>query len=141
MRSSTCRVITTRKPHWTHLSPHLPTEITFVFQFLNAAALQLNMVLTTHLPSIDLVAGQTEASVVRLINCLTNTMLALFSTAPLARVVSRTSLKQLTQILITVLLDDRLASMEDGPQILRTINVLMVKVVENPDQTVVFGWV
>ena len=68
-------------------------------------------------------------------------MLAVFSSAPLARSVSRSSLKQLMQVLITVLSDDRLASLKDGPQILRAINILMVKVIEMSDQTYVLGWV
>ena len=66
-------------------------------------------------------------------------MLAVFSSAPLARAVSRSSLKQLMQVLITVLSDDRLAALEDGPQILRAINILMVKVIEMSDQTYVLG--
>ncbi|XP_015769974.1 PREDICTED: cytoskeleton-associated protein 5-like [Acropora digitifera] len=107
-------------------------------QFLNAASLQLNMILTTHIPNVES-NQQPEATVLRLINCLTDTMLAVFSSAPLARSVSRSSLKQLMQVLITVLSDDRLASLKDGPQILRAINILMVKVIEMSDQTYVLG--
>ena len=66
-------------------------------------------------------------------------MLGVFSSPALARSVSRSSLKQLMQVLITVLSDDRLAGLEDGPQILRAINVLMVKVIEMSDQTYVLG--
>nr|XP_058951305.1 cytoskeleton-associated protein 5-like isoform X2 [Pocillopora verrucosa] len=107
-------------------------------QFLNAASLQLNMILTTHIPNIES-NQQPEATVLRLINCLTDTMLGVFSSPALARAVSRSSLKQLMQVLITVLSDDRLAALEDGPQILRAINVLMVKVIEMSDQTFVLG--
>ncbi|XP_022781710.1 cytoskeleton-associated protein 5-like [Stylophora pistillata] len=107
-------------------------------QFLNAASLQLNMILTTHIPNIES-NQQPEATVLRLINCLTDTMLGVFSSPALARAVSRSSLKQLMQVLITVLSDDRLAALEDGPQILRAINVLMVKVIEMSDQTYVLG--
>lgn len=107
-------------------------------QFLNAASLQLNMILTTHIPNVES-SQQPEATVLRLISCLTDTMLAVFSSAPLARSVSRSSLKQLMQVLITVLSDDRLAALEDGPQILRAINILMVKVIEMSDQTFVLG--
>lgn len=109
-----------------------------LFQFLNAASLQLNMILTTHIPNIES-NQQPEATVLRLINCLTDTMLGVFSSPALARAVSRSSLKQLMQVLITVLSDDRLAALEDGPQILRAINVLMVKVIEMSDQTFVLG--
>ena len=66
-------------------------------------------------------------------------MLGVFSSSPLARSVSRSSLKQLMQVLITVLSDDRLAELHDGPQILRAINILMVKVIEMSDQTFVLG--
>ena len=82
---------------------------------------------------------QPEATVLRLISCLTDTMLGVFSSSPLARSVSRSSLKQLMQVLITVLSDDRLAELHDGPQILRAINILMVKVIEMSDQTFVLG--
>ena len=51
----------------------------------------------------------------------------------------RISLEQLVQVLITVLSDDRLAALEDGPQKLRAINILMVKVIEMSDQTYVLG--
>ena len=111
----------------------------FLFlQFLNAASLQLNMILTTHVPNVES-NQQPEASVLRLINCLMDTMLSVFSSAPLARSVSRSSLKQLMQVLITVLSDDRLAELQDGPQIIRAINILMVKVIEMSDQTYVLG--
>ena len=96
------------------------------------------MILTTHIPNVES-SQQPEVTVLRLINCLTDTMLAVFSSPPLARSVSRSSLKQLMQVLITVLSDDRLAALEDGPQILRAINILMVKVVEISDQTYVLG--
>lgn len=113
-------------------------NVMLLFQFLNAASLQLNMILTTHIPNIES-NQQPEATVLRLINCLTDTMLGVFSSPALARAVSRSSLKQLMQVLITVLSDDRLAALEDGPQILRAINVLMVKVIEMSDQTFVLG--
>ena len=113
-------------------------NVMLLFQFLNAASLQLNMILTTHIPNIES-NQQPEATVLRPINCLTDTMLGVFSSPALARAVSRSSLKQLMQVLITVLSDDRLAALEDGPQILRAINVLMVKVIEMSDQTFVLG--
>ena len=96
------------------------------------------MILTTHIPNVES-GQQPEATVLRLINCLTDTMLGVFSSAPLARAVSRSSLKQVMQVLITVLSDDRLAALEEGPQILRAINILMVKVIEMSDQTYVLG--
>ena len=43
------------------------------------------------------------------------------------------------QVLISALLDDKLVQLEDGPQIIRTINVLMVKIVGNTNNTVSLG--
>ena len=96
------------------------------------------MIMTTHVPNVES-NQQPEASVLRLINCLMDTMLSVFSSAPLVRSVSSSSLKQLMQVLITVLSDDRLAELQDGPQIIRAINILMVKVIEMSDQTYVLG--
>lgn len=41
--------------------------------------------------------------------------------------------------LITVLIDDRLMNFEDGPQVVRSVNVLMAKVVENSDHSNIIG--
>ena len=48
---------------------------------------------------------------------------------------SKDILKDLLNNLVTVLLDNRLNELEDGPQIVRSVNVLVVKIVEKSDQT------
>ena len=70
-----------------------------------------------------------------------NAMLTLFSNEPLAKVVSRDTLKHLAQALITSVLDERIAKLQDGPQIIRTINVLVVKMIQKTDTTVCLGYV
>ena len=79
-----------------------------------------------------------QDSVVKLINCLTSSLLTLF-TSSLATHASRDPLKELVRAILTCLLDERLAALNEGPQILRTLNVLMVKMLENSDQTVAVG--
>ena len=48
---------------------------------------------------------------------------------------SKDILKELISNLITMLLDNRLMELEDGPQVVRSVNVLVVKIVEKSDQT------
>ena len=66
-------------------------------------------------------------------------MLTLFSNEPLAKTVSRDTLKHLAQALITALLDERLAKLEDGPQVIRLINILVAKIIQKTDPTVCLG--
>ena len=53
----------------------------------------------------------------------------------LATQASKDILKELINNLVTVLLDNRLNELDDGPQIVRSVNVLVVKIVEKSDQT------
>ena len=46
-------------------------------------------------------------------------------------------LKDLFHVLITVLLDRRLMNLEEGPQIVRSVNVLVVNIVQRSDKTAV----
>ena len=59
----------------------------------------------------------------------------LFQNTMLATQASKDILKELINNLVTVLLDNRLNELDDGPQIVRSVNVLVVKIVEKSDQT------
>ena len=59
----------------------------------------------------------------------------LFQNASLAKRASKDILKDLMHRLVTMLLDNRLMKLDDGPQIVRSVNVLVVKIVEKSDQT------
>ena len=59
----------------------------------------------------------------------------IFQNSTLATQASKDILKDLLNNLVTVLLDNRLNELEDGPQIVRSVNVLVVKIVEKSDQT------
>ena len=63
----------------------------------------------------------------------------LFHSKPLAVEASKDVLSDLLNGLIMVLLDDRLMVLEGGPQVMRSVNVLLVKVVENADHSSTMG--
>ncbi|KAL3842600.1 hypothetical protein ACJMK2_020593 [Sinanodonta woodiana] len=102
-----------------------------VEQLLIALSMQFKMVYSTHM-------GDEQASsedVVRLYRCLLGTLLALFQNTNLAVRASRDILKDLINNLVTILLDNRLVELEEGPQVIRTVNVMVVKIVEKSDHT------
>ncbi|EDO43210.1 predicted protein [Nematostella vectensis] len=106
-----------------------------VDQFLNAAALQLNIILTTHIGNEEV----DEQAVTRLLNCLVDAIMSLFANPSLAAEVSRDTLKHLVQSMLTTVLDDRLVSLKEGTQIIRTFNVLMAKIIDRTNPTVCMG--
>lgn len=59
----------------------------------------------------------------------------LFSIESLAREASMGVLKDLMHGLITMMLDSRVEDIEDGQQLIRSVNLLMVRVLEKSDQT------
>ena len=63
----------------------------------------------------------------------------LFQCNELAHKASKDVLCDLINGLITALIDDRLMSFDDGTQVVRSVNILMVKVVENADPNNALG--
>lgn len=59
----------------------------------------------------------------------------LFSMESLAREASIGVLKDLMHGLITLMLDSRVEDIEDGQQLIRSVNLLVVRVLEKSDQT------
>lgn len=53
----------------------------------------------------------------------------------LATKTSKDILKDLFNSLITILLDQRLSLLHDGPQVVRSVNVMIVKIMEKSDYT------
>ena len=53
----------------------------------------------------------------------------------LAREASMGVLKDLMHGLITLMLDSRVEDVEDGTQVIRSVNLLVIRVLENSDQT------
>lgn len=53
----------------------------------------------------------------------------------LAKEASMGVLKDLMHDLITLMLDGRVEDVEDGTQVIRSVNLLVIRVLENSDQT------
>ncbi|KAJ8023557.1 Cytoskeleton-associated protein 5 [Holothuria leucospilota] len=108
--------------------------ISHVDQLLVATAFQLRMAFSKHM-------GDEESSknVIRMYRCLVALLVSLFQNCQLSKEASKDVLCDLVNGLITVLIDDRLMKFEDGPQVVRSVNVLMAKVVENSDHSNIIG--
>lgn len=59
----------------------------------------------------------------------------LFSMESLAREASMGVLKDLMHGLITLMLDGRVEDIKDGQQLIRSVNLLVIRVLEKSDQT------
>ncbi|XP_071830339.1 cytoskeleton-associated protein 5-like isoform X2 [Apostichopus japonicus] len=108
--------------------------VSHVDQLLVATAFQLRMAFSKHM-------GDQESSknVIRMYRCLVALLVSLFQNSQLSREASKDVICDLVNGLITVLIDDRLMNFEDGPQVVRSVNVLMAKVVENSDHSNIIG--
>lgn len=62
-------------------------------------------------------------------------MSQLFSMESLAREASMGVLKDLMHGLITLMLDSRVEDVKDGQQVIRSVNLLVIRVLEKSDQT------
>ncbi|KAL4225289.1 Cytoskeleton associated protein 5 [Mactra antiquata] len=102
-----------------------------VEQLLVAMSMQFKMIYSTFMGDDDL----PKDDVTRLYRCLLGTLLSLFQNAVLASHASKDISKELIYNLVTMLLDNRLMELEEGPQVVRAVNVLVVKIVEKSDQT------
>ncbi|KAI8994916.1 armadillo-type protein [Pilobolus umbonatus] len=75
----------------------------------------------------------------RLCKHLVNALVLIFSNRDLAYSVSQDSLHHLLQELAARLLDQKMLSLESGPQLSKALNVAMVKVLENSNRNVTFS--
>ncbi|KAM4018597.1 cytoskeleton-associated protein 5 isoform 2-T2 [Anomaloglossus baeobatrachus] len=100
-------------------------------QFLIATFMQLRLVYNTHMADERL----DKEDIVRLYSCIIGNMISLFQIESLAREASTGVLKDLMHGLITLMLDSRVEDLEEGQQVVRSVNLLVVKVLEKSDQT------
>ncbi|CAL1547332.1 unnamed protein product [Lymnaea stagnalis] len=73
--------------------------------------------------------------VIRLYRCLLSTLLSIFDKTTMGKKASTHILKDLMHSLLTVLLDTQIEQLEEGPQIIRTVNVTVVKIINKSDPT------
>ncbi|XP_047451779.1 cytoskeleton-associated protein 5 isoform X2 [Mugil cephalus] len=100
-------------------------------QFLIATFMQLRLIFSTHMADERL----DKRDIIKLYSCIIGNMLSLFSMEALAREASMGVLKDLMHGLITLMLDSRVEDIEDGTQVIRSVNLLVIRVLENSDQT------
>ncbi|XP_068168966.1 cytoskeleton-associated protein 5 isoform X2 [Antennarius striatus] len=104
-------------------------------QFLIATFMQLRLIYSTHMADERL----DKRSVIKLCSCIIGNMLSLFSMESLAREASMGVLKDLMHGLIMLMLDSRLEDTEDAQQVIRSVNLLVISVLEKSDQTNMFS--
>ncbi|KAM9352297.1 cytoskeleton-associated protein 5 [Symphorus nematophorus] len=100
-------------------------------QFLIATFMQLRLIYSTHMADDRL----DKKDIIKLYSCIIGNMLSLFSMESLAREASMGVLKDLMHGLITLMLDGRVEDIEDGQQLIRSVNMLVIRVLEKSDQT------
>ncbi|XP_017297361.1 cytoskeleton-associated protein 5 isoform X2 [Kryptolebias marmoratus] len=100
-------------------------------QLLIATIMQLRLINSRYLAHdrVD------KRDVIKLYSCIIGNMLSLFSVEPLAKEASVGVLKDLMHGLITLMLDSRVEDVEDGTQVIRSVNLLVIRVLEHSDQT------
>ncbi|XP_042209858.1 cytoskeleton-associated protein 5-like isoform X3 [Homarus americanus] len=110
------------------LAPHID-------QLLIVATLQYRLVLNTKManPNVN------KEECIKIYRSLTNCLMMIFNNKQLGTKATRDVLRDVVHVLIHILLDPRLTQLEDGPQIIRAINVLVVRIVEKAQFTHVFS--
>ncbi|XP_030845166.1 cytoskeleton-associated protein 5-A isoform X3 [Strongylocentrotus purpuratus] len=103
-------------------------------QLLIATSLQLRMAFSKHMGD-----EITSKDVIRMYRCLAALLVSVFQNSSLSQRASKDVLCDLINGLITVLIDDRLMSFDDGPQVVRSFNIVMAKVVENSNHNAAMG--
>ncbi|KAH9494766.1 Cytoskeleton associated protein 5 [Bulinus truncatus] len=98
---------------------------------LMVITLQCKMGIGKHLhdPQVD------NKEVIRLYRCLLSTLLSIFDKTQMGKKASTHTLKDLMHSLLTVLLDTQIEQMEEGPQIIKTVNITVVKIINKSDAT------
>lgn len=110
------------------LAPH-------VDQLLIIATLQYRLVLNTKMANLNI----NKEECIKIYRSLTSCLMTVFNNKQLGTTATRDVLRDVVHVLIHIILDHRLSQLEDGPQIIRAINVLVVRIVEKAQFTHVFS--
>ena len=79
--------------------------------------------------------------VIRLLKYLLNGIMTTFTTQSLAKAASKDVLKDVTAFLLTSTHDSKLTKLEECDTVIKTINILMLKIIQNSDHTSCFWYV
>ncbi|XP_070200256.1 cytoskeleton-associated protein 5-like isoform X2 [Littorina saxatilis] len=106
-----------------------------VDKLLLMLSMQFRMAHSTHMSDPEV----SPNDVVRLYRCLLSTLLQIFQSSTLAHKASKDVVRDVMTSLVTLMLDDRLMDIHDGPQVVRSVNLTVVRIVEHADCTNVMG--
>ena len=95
------------------------------------------MLFSRHLESKD----HSHREVIRLLKYLLNGIMTTFTTDSLAKAASKDVLKDVTAFLLTSTHDSKLTNLEECDTVIKTINILMLKIIQNSDHTSCFWYV
>jgi cytoskeleton-associated protein 5 len=101
-----------------------------------ALLLQLHLVLMQHIAD-----DSNSATNLRFCKHLINVLVVIFSNEPCMRGIIKKTLEQTMVEMLNLLIDANLPTREQGPQLTKALNVLMVRVLENADRNMTFRWV
>lgn len=102
-----------------------------VDQLLVMGAMQYRYAHTKHMADENIC----KADVIRLYRCVTVALVTLFDNPVLAKKASRDVLRDLIPHLLTVMLDTRLDDLQEGAQVVKVINVLIMRVLQKSNPT------
>uniref|UniRef100_UPI00358F17F3 cytoskeleton-associated protein 5-like n=1 Tax=Myxine glutinosa TaxID=7769 RepID=UPI00358F17F3 len=105
-----------------------------VDQLLLVTFMQLRLASNTHLSD----PGTPTKHVLNLYNCLVSNLVSLFKSG-LGKEGSADMLKDLLNALLLLLPDPRIEEMEEGPQLLRSINLLLSQMLEHSDPAAIIS--
>ena len=93
------------------------------------------MILSTHLVSDT----YDEDVIIELYKRIFSNFFSLLNEPTLARAIPKEIVKDVIHVMISTLLDENVIKMEEGPQVIRCINKLMINITERPDKNHVLG--
>ncbi|KAJ3077075.1 Cytoskeleton associated protein 5 [Podochytrium sp. JEL0797] len=109
-----------------------PTLVTpHINEIISAVTLQIRIAFSA--------ADLSQTGTTRLCKHLVNVLVQVFSNASIAREIQRVALHQCVQELLNRLLDPGLQGVDQGPQLAKALNVLMVRVLDNTDRNLSFA--
>ncbi|XP_029935626.1 cytoskeleton-associated protein 5-like [Myripristis murdjan] len=100
-------------------------------QFLIATVLQLRLINSTHMADQRV----PKEDISKLYSCIVGSIMTMLGVEVFAREASSGVLKDLIEGLLTVILDPRVEDLQDGRQIICSINILLGKLFEKGEQT------
>ncbi|GFO33537.1 cytoskeleton-associated protein 5 [Plakobranchus ocellatus] len=105
--------------------------VNHVDNLLMMISMQARLGLSQHFPDPEV----NNSDVVGLYRCLMSTLFGIFDKTNMGKRASTHVLKDLLNSLLSVLLDSRLEQLPEGPQLIRTANILAVKIINKSDPT------